>query len=202
MVTLATFAFAACGGDDDDDTTDGSDVTLSTEVDGTTPTEDTATDDTTVDDTTDGTTSSSDSGEVGSQEEYIEATKSEVSFEDTDLNDCVAEAVVSDEVYAAIQDAGLTVEAYQSEGPDGLDLDEAAAQVMADDLAACGDLVGQVLAGADDVQLACAEEHISNQQIAEFLAFSLLGLEPSSDVTDANDAVDECIAAASTTTTG
>ena len=205
VATLATFALAACG--DDDDTTDATDVTLSTEVDETTPTEDTATDDTiapddTTDATTDGTTSSSGGGEVGSQEEYLEAAREQLPIEDEEIRDCVAEALVSDDIYAAIQDAGMTVDTFNAEGPGSLGLDESAAQAVADDLAACGDLASQFSANADPTRLQCLEENMDGDQIAAALAFEILSVDPPAELEAAQDAVQECVDAASPTTTG
>jgi hypothetical protein len=205
---LATFALAACGDDDDNDTTNGSDVTLSTDVDETTPTEDTTTEGTTgddtiaPDDTTDGTTSSSGGGEVGERDEYLETAREQLPLEDEEIRGCVAEAIVNDDIYAAIQEAGLTVEAFASEGLDGLGVDEATAEQVGSDLAACGDLVAEVVADADETEQRCATDNITNDQISELLAFTFLGLDPSDEVQQANDAVEECIDAASPTTTG
>jgi hypothetical protein len=201
VAVLAAVSFTACGGDDDDDaeTTEAPAVTT---VDETTAPEDTATADTVTDDTadtTEGSSPSSGGGEVGAQDDYIEAAKSEVQFEDEELNDCVATAIVSDDVYAAIEEAGLTVEEFQESGPTGLDVDEDTARAVAAEMAACGDLIPEVL--TDEDELACAEDNIDNGQMAEFLALSLFGLQPSDDLQEANDAVEACLDAAAPTTT-
>ena len=64
-------------------------------------------------------------GEVGSREEYVETTAEEISDEFGDLADCVAEALINDDVYAAIQAAGLTLEQFQEDGPTGITVDDA-----------------------------------------------------------------------------
>jgi hypothetical protein len=203
---LATIALAACGGDDDDTTTsDGADVTLSTDVDTTTSdtaSSDTATDETPTDETSAvGSTPTSGGGEVGSQEDYVTAAQEEIGaeFDDAELADCVGEAMINDDVYAAIETAGLTVEQFSEDGPEGLSVDQDVADQVAADFAACGDLLPQI--ASEDDELACAEENISNEQIGEFLAYSLFGLEQSDEVQSASEAVDACISAATTPTT-
>ena len=187
---LATIALAACGGDDDDTTT--SDTASS----------DTATDETPTDETSAvGSTPTSGGGEVGSQEDYVAAAQEEIGaeFDDAELAECVGEAMVNDDVYAAIETAGLTVEQFSEDGPEGLSVDQDVADQVAADFAACGDLLPQI--ASEDDELACAEENISNEQIGEFLAYSLFGLEQSDEVQSASEAVDACISAATTPTT-
>lgn len=201
VAAVAVLVVGACGGDDDDAEPDATEATAETSaVDETTSTEAASTDTAGgSDDTTDGTTSGTAGGEVGTREEYVEAAKAEVEFEDAEINDCVAEAIVSDEVYEAIQTAGLTVDAFSETGPSGaVDIDEAQAQAVAAEMAECGDLISQVL--TDEAELACATENLSNEQLAEFLALSLFGLEPGAELQDANAAVEECLASATTTT--
>ena len=201
VAIVAAFALAACGGDDDDDTaTSPPEATLSTDVDPTTV--DTATDDTATDETSEvGSTPTSGGGEVGSQEDYVAAAQEEIGaeFDDAELADCVGEAMINDDVYAAIETAGVTVEQFAADGPAGLSVDQDVADQVAADFAACGDLVPQI--ASEDDELACAEENITNEQVATFLAYSLFGLDQSEDVQTASEAVDECISAASTTTT-
>ena len=205
VAVLATIAFAACG--DDDDATDTTDAPAATEVEETTAPDDTATAATegTTDDSTDGSldpadsTPSSGGGEVGSQDDYIEAAKSEVQFEDQEINDCVAAAIVSDDVYAAIEEAGLTVEDFQADGPISLGIEEDTARDVAAEMADCGDLIPQVL--TDEAEQACAQDNITNDEMAEFLSLSLFGLQPSDDLQAANDAVEACLDEAATTTT-
>ena len=202
VALLATIAFAACGDDDDADTTDAPAATTADDsaapadsataaTEGTDSTEDSA--------ATDGSTPSSGSGEVGSQDDYIEAAKSEVQFEDEEINDCVAAAIVSDDVYAAIEDAGLTVEDFQADGPVSLGIEEDTARAVAAEMADCGDLIPQVL--TDEAEQACAQDNITNDQMAEFLSLSLFGLQPTDDLQAANDAVEACLDEAGTTTT-
>ena len=200
VALLATLAFAACGDDDDDDTAD---ATAATTLEATTATvatagsADTAGSETTSE--TGSSTPSSGGGEVGSQEDYVEAAKSEVQFEDQEINDCVAAAIVSDDVYAAIQDAGLTVDDFQADGPISLGIEEDIADAVATEMAACGDLIPQVL--TDEDEQACAEGNIDNDQMAQFLSLSLFGLQPTEDLQVANDAVQACLTEAATTTT-
>ena len=201
VAVLATIAFAACG--DDDDATDTTDAPAATEVEATTAPDDTAT--AATEGTTGGSldpadsTPSSGGGEVGSQDDYIEAAKSEVQFEDQEINDCVAAAIVSDDVYAAIEEAGLTVEDFQADGPISLGIEEDTASAVAAEMADCGDLIPQVL--TDEAEQACAQDNITNDEMAEFLSLSLFGLQPSDDLQAAYDAVATCLDEAATTTT-
>jgi hypothetical protein len=205
VAVIATLGLAACG--DDDDSASTTDATVAATDTDATPTT-VATEDTdlgagdtveTIDPTGDSTPTTA-GGEVGSQDEYVEAAKDEIGseFDDQDIADCVGEAMVNDDVYAAIEEAGVTVEQFSADGPTGLAVDEAVAEQVAADFAACGDLVPQVV--ADEDELACAAD-LTNDEMAEFLAYNLLGQEPSADVTAAFDDVETCITAASTTPT-
>jgi hypothetical protein len=210
---VATLGLAGCGDDDDAASTTDAAVTLSTEVtEDPRATEVTATDDTDdtgvsvagtteTGDTTDGSTAGSGSGEVGSQDDYIEAARSEIGseFEDQDVADCVGEAMISDDVYAAIEEAGLTVEQFSEDGPTGLSVDEAAAQDVAADFADCGDLRPEL--ASDENELTCIEDNLSIEQMAEFLSYNLFGQETSAEVTTAYEAVEACITEATTATT-
>lgn len=206
VAVVATLGLAACGDDDDDtSSTTAVEVTLSTA--GTDETEVTVTEDTDVDvtvDTTDstaGSTPTSGSGEVGSKDDYTEVARNEIRsrFDDDDLADCVGEAMVNDDVYAAIEDAGITVDEFSEDGPAGLQLEEAVADQVAEDFAACGDLLPEIV--KDDAARDCAEENITNDQVAEFMAFTLLEIDPSADVAAAVEAADACVNAGTTTTT-
>jgi hypothetical protein len=207
VAIVAAFALSACGGDDDDDTADTSgSLTVETiETDETVATDGTAdtavTDETVGTDATDGTTGTSGSGEVGSQEDYVAAAQEEIGaqFDDAELADCVGEAMINDDVYAAIETAGLTVEQFSEDGPAGLSVEQDVADQVAADFAACGDLLPQI--ASEDDELACAEENITNEQVGEFLAYSLFGLEQNDEVRAASDAVDQCISASTTPTT-
>jgi len=216
VAMVATLGLAACG-DDDDDTTSSTDVdvTLSTE-----DTEITVTDDTevsvtvgdTIDttdigdtadtgDTTDSSTPTSGGGEVGSQDDYLTVARGQLPLEDEDIRDCVAEALVSDEIYEAIEDAGMTVDTFESDGPGALGLDQAAAEALGDDLAGCGDIASQFAADADNARLQCLQENMDEEQIADALAFEILEVEEPADLQAAEDAVDACADAGTTTTT-
>ena len=200
VAMVATLGLAACGDDDD---AGEADVTVETvETTDSEVTEVTIGDDT--DDTavtteeTDGSTAGG--GEVGTQDEYIEAAREEISseFDDQDLADCVGEAMINDDVYAAIEEAGMTVEEFSADGPAGLELDEAVADEVGANFAECGNLVPEII--AEGTAQDCAEENITNEQIAEFLAYTLLELPPSAEVEAAAEAADACIQAATTTT--
>ena len=115
------------------------------------------------------------------------------------VSSTVAAAIVSDDVYAAIQDAGLTVDDFQADGPVSLGIEEDTARDVAAEMADCGDLIPQVL--TDDAEQACAQDNITNDQMAEFLSLSLFGLQPTDDLQAANDAVEACLDEGSTTTT-
>lgn len=203
VALVATLGVAACGDDDDSASTTEAGVEATDDSPSTVATEDTdlGAGDTveTIDPTGDSSPSTA-GGEVGSQDEYVEAAKDEIGseFDDQDIADCVGEAMVNDDVYAAIEEAGVTVEQFSEDGPTGLAVDEAVAEQIASDFAACGDLVPQVV--ADEDELACAAD-LTNDEMAEFLAYNLLGQEPSADVTAAFDDVETCITVASTTPT-
>ena len=68
------------------------------------------------------------------------------------------------------------------------------------DLAACGDVLGQVISSDEEEALACAEQHIDNEQAAAAIAFDVLGAEPSSELQAALDEFDACLAETTTTT--
>ena len=197
VALIASFALVACGGDDDDDTSATTEATEPAEA-TTGSTGSTATTGTTAESGTGGTTATSGGGEVGSQDDYIEATQGEISDEFGELGDCVSEALVNDDVYAAIQEAELSVEQFAEDGPAGLSLDAAVAETVGADMAACGDLLAELFEGTD---LSCATDNLTNEQAAAGLAYNVLGLEPTAELQSAFDAVDACLAESTATTT-
>lgn len=185
----------ACGDDDDDDTSattaptsavDGSSV-ATTAVAGT-------------DGTTAASTSGSGGGEVAAQQEYVDAASDEIGEDFGDLADCAAEALINDDVYAAIQQAGLTLDQFKEDGPVGLALDDSAVQGVGADLAACGDVLGQVIPSDEEEAVACAEQHITNEQAAAAIAYDVLGAEPNAELQTAIDDFQACIDETTATT--
>ena len=204
VAAVATLALVACGGDDDDDTSTTTDTEATAETVDTSETTETSetfdnsdTSATGVDDTA----ATSGSGEVGSREDYVEAAKAGFPVDDDALGDCIAEALISDEVFALIEDLGVTAEQLEDEGPNGagITLDEDQATAVADDVAACGDLPAAVL--EDEAELACATENMSNEQFAQYITFTLFSVTPSPDLQAAYEAMDECMRGSTTSTT-
>jgi hypothetical protein len=199
VALIATFGIAACGGDDDDDAAATDPTTLDSAA-ATTP-EDTSDVTLSVDDTSGSTpTDGTGGGEVGTQDEYVEAAAEGFPIQDEELDGCIAEAMITDDVYAAIEESGVTTDAFRDSGPAGagIVLDEAQANEVADGMAACGDLIGEVLSGNES----CATDVLSNEQIAQYISFTLFSVEPSAELQSAYDAVETCLAETATTTTG
>jgi len=202
VAMVAAFALAACGGDDDDDTADtsGSLTVETVESDETVATDGTAaTSGTDVTDETDGTTGSSGGGEVGAREDYVAAAVSQLQIEDEEVATCVAEALVSDDVYDQIEELDVTVEGFSDTGPagQGITLDQGQAEAVASDVAACGDIVALLLEGDE---LVCAEDHLSSEQMAQNVSFTLFGVDRTEELQAAFDAMEECLSATATTT--
>jgi hypothetical protein len=197
VVMLATFACVACGGDDDDASAT-TDVATS-EPDATSEPSATSGETDTAGTSDDGTTPAV-TGEVGTREDYVEAAKSGFPVEDEDLAACIAEALITDDVYARIQELGVTAADFGDSGPTalGITLNEEQATAMAEEIVACGDLLDALL--ADDAARACAEEHLSSEQFAQYVSFTLYAVEPSDELQAAYDAMDECVTATATTT--
>jgi hypothetical protein len=181
-VTVAA-VLAACG--DDDDKTAGSAASTTVSTTATTGGASTPTSG------SESTTASS-GGEVGSKQDYIDAAESAIGFEDEDIRGCVAEAVVSDKVYASIQGAGLSVDDFKT-GNDlsTLKVTEDEATSIADDMAACGELLPQLISG-DEAQLNCAKQNLSNVQTAQLLSFQLFGINLPEDLKTADAGVRQC----------
>lgn len=207
LAVVATLALAACG-DDDDDTSDtsGTEATVSTveTTDGpdtTSETEDTTGD--TTSDTTDGTTGDTTEGtgggEVGEREDYVAAA--EAQLEDIEMEDpsCIAEAVISEDIYAAIQDAGLTVEEFETSGPGDLEVDDATLDAAAEELAACEGLSAGM--SDNDDQQACIDASFDNAELARLLTYTLFGQDVPEDLQAPNDEVEACYDALQSETT-
>jgi hypothetical protein len=195
LALAAATLLAACG-DDDDSTasTTASTSGAATSTSGSETSGSTAGSDT--------TTASSGSGEeVGSQQDYVDAAESAIQFEDEDIRGCVAEALVSNDVYAAIQKVGLSVDAFKSgDSMDKLEITEGQATSIADDISACGELLPQILSDDED-QLNCAKESLSNAQVGKLLSFALFQIELPDDLKAANEAVQACVGATATPST-
>ena len=148
----------------------------------------------------DDTTSSSGSGEVGSREDYVAAAKAGFPVDDEELGDCIAEALITDDVLAQIEQLGITQQQFEDEGPEGtgITLDEEQARTMAEDVAACGDLAAAVL--DDEDAEACAADNMSNEQLAQYVTFNLFSVDTPDDLQAAYDAMDECMRETVTTT--
>ena len=198
VAMVAAFALAACGGDDDDDDTSATSASLT--VESVEPDETVATDGTDeTGGTTDVPTGSSGGGEVGDRQEYVDAAVAQLQMEDEDAADCVAEAIVSDDVFAQIEELGVTVDGFSETGPagQGVTIDEDQAREMADELTGCGD-IAQLLLDGDD--LTCAEDTMTNDQMAQYLSFSLFGVDPDEELQEAFGAMQACTTGTATTT--
>jgi hypothetical protein len=89
-----------------------------------------------------------------------------------------------------------------------LKVTEDQATSVADDIAACGDLLPQILSDDED-QLNCARQSLSNKQVGRLLSYSLFEIDLPADLKAANEAVSKCVGetatpatAAAPTTTG
>jgi hypothetical protein len=193
-VTAATL-LAACGDDDDSTATTASTASTESTTSGTS----TASSGSDTTDASATTTAGSGGGEVGSKQDYVDAAESAIRFDDEDLRGCVAEALVSDDVYAAIQKAGLSVDDFKTgQSMDKLSVSEDQAAAVADEMAACGDLLPEILPDDED-QLSCAKGNMSNDQVAQLLSYSLFQIDLPEDLQAANDAVEKCVQGATST---
>jgi hypothetical protein len=190
VALVAATLLAACGDDDDDSTASTTAATTTATASSTASSSGASTSS-----GTETTTGSSGGGEVGTQQDYVDTATEEIRFEDEDIGGCVAEAIVSDKVYAAIQKAGLTVEDFKNgtESIGTLSIDEAEATSVAHDMAACGDLLSQAL--SDEHELACAKESLSNEEYAQGLSYQLFGIDPPADLKEKSDAIGKCVGA-------
>ncbi|MET0460518.1 MAG: hypothetical protein ABW195_14800 [Ilumatobacteraceae bacterium] len=205
IAVLLTVTLAACGGDDDD-----ADSTTAT---GVTSTADTA-DDTAV--TVAGsadtavivtvgtdvdTSSATGGGEVGTEDEYVEAAAAAIPWEDEEMSECAAVAIIDAIGYEQIQEVGVSVEQFGDVGPleSGLTIDEDSVSAVSSDVAACGDVLEQLTFGLGDEERSCVGANLDNEQLAESIVAPLFGLDPSADVAAGEDAIDECLREATTT---
>jgi hypothetical protein len=214
LAVVATLALAACG-DDDDDTTDESVATETTQDVATTDdTVDVTTDDTTddtTDETTDGTTDTTSEGvsdpltdvtgggEVGEREDYLTVAEDQLSGAGVEDPECVAAAIVTEDIHAAIEEAGLTVEEFTEQGPRGVEVDDDTLEAAASDLAECGPLA-ESMADSEDQQ-ACIEASFDNAELARLRIFTFFRGEVPEDLQDASDDVDACYQDLETETT-
>lgn len=206
---LATLSLglAACGDDDSeggDDTTATDDTTTEdTATDITTDdtaTEDTATEDTATEDTGTDDTAGSDA------EAYATAAGGQLGMVDPERAQCVGEALVDAIGLEQIQATGLSPEEFASSS----DLGEAGIEVtdgLVDDMAAgfteCGGLEEELIQSefSDDPEVAaCVADILDDAIIAEVLATTVVGAEPSEEALAAQAQTQECTAGTTPTT--
>jgi hypothetical protein len=189
LAVTAVALLAACG--DDDDKATGTAGTTAASTSASTGGASTSSGGTGTTTATSGSGGSG--GSVGSQQDYIDAAEASIQFDDEDLRGCVAEALVSDDVYAAIKKAGLTVDDFKSGEKIGdLKINEDEATSVAGGMAACGDLLPQILSDDED-QLSCATKSLSNDQVAKILSYSLFGVDMPEDLQAANATIEQCV---------
>jgi hypothetical protein len=179
---------AACGDDDTASTTTGRAAGTTTTTSGSSSATSRSSNGTATTTVTSGS-----GGTVGSKQDYVDAAASSIQFADEKIKGCVAEALVSDDVYAAIQKNKLSVDDFKSgDSIDQLKVGQEEAASVATDMAACGELLPQILSG-NEAQLSCATKSMSNEQIAKLLSYSLFGIDLPKDLQTANSAVQACV---------
>ena len=197
IAAVATFALVACGGDDDD--TSATTETATRHGRRRRHERDTGTSDTT-ETSVDGTPPRPRAVRSAPARTTSRRRRQGFPVDDDELGDCIAEALISDDVFAQIEELGVTPQQFEDESPEGvgITLDEDQATAMAEDVAACGVLPADVL--EDEAELACATENMSDEEFAQYVTFTLFSVAPSEDLQAAYDAMEECMSGATTTT--
>jgi len=181
---------------------DGTDTTTATdETTAPTPPADTASE------PTGDTTQTTIGGEIGETEAaYVDAVVADYQGTNVVTATCIAEAVVAAIGLEQLQSAGVTTQALVQEAnlaDLGVTIEDRDALEAA--LADCGE--GDLILTLSELEptpeaLACAEEHLSDELVAEVVVDSLLGEQPSEEARAAADDFDACLAPTESTTTG
>ena len=99
--------------------------------------------------------------------------------DDEELGECIAEALISDDVYAQIEELGVTAEQFGDDGPAGLGITLDEEQADGDrraTLAACGDLADDVLADEDATRRA-PRRTCPTSRSPEYVTFALFSVD-------------------------
>jgi hypothetical protein len=183
IALVATITFAACG-DDDDDTT-GTESPAPTDVvttDGPIatgdPDETTATGDTLV------------PGADADRDEYVAAAQEQLEGIGASDPACIAAALITEDIHAALVGAGITVEEFAQSGPGGAPVDDEMLETAAGQLADCDGLAAGIADTAE--QQACIEASFDNEELARLMTFNLFNGAIPDDLQEASDEVDAC----------
>ncbi|CAN5695937.1 hypothetical protein BH18ACT2_BH18ACT2_13510 [soil metagenome] len=190
-----------------DDTADTAGTSAPDGTDTTTASAETTAPSDTTSDSTGDTTETTIGGEIGETEaDYVDAIVGDFQGENVVTATCIAEAVVAAIGLEQLQSAGVTTQALVQEAnlaTLGVTIEDRAALEAA--LADCGE--GDLILTLSELEptpeaLACAEEHVSDELVAEVVVDSLLGGQPSEEAQAAADDFDTCLAPTESTTPG
>ncbi len=179
--------------DDSDDTTEDTDDTAETD-DTSEDTDDTAETDDTGSAPTSGT---GDSGAPATEEDYVAAAAVAIGFQDTEMSDCLAQALIDGIGFARIEASGVSPEEFTS-APSLVELDLGIAEDDAADVQAamteCGDIVESFLASseANAEEADCARSVLTNELMAESLVTQIAELPRSAELEAAVDTLEAC----------
>ena len=179
--------------DDSDDTTDDTDDTAGTDD----TTEDT--DDTVGTDDTGSTPGSGtdDSGAPATEEDYVAAAAVAIGFQDTEMSECLAQALIDGIGFARIEASGVSPEEFTS-APSLVELDLGIAEDDAADvqvaMTECGDIVESFLSSseANAEEADCARGVLTNELMAESLVTQIAELPRSAELQAAVDTLEAC----------
>lgn len=198
-LAAATLVLASCGGDDDDaaDTTVGTVATADTTTDATTSDVTAASGSVAVTTDAAGSTVGTTAGSVDNEDdEYVDAVADALDMGDS--GECVARELVTGIGFDDLRAAGVTPDQLAEEGPLalGLSIPEERHGATVEGVAGCGNLVEAFADSGDatDDERACADEHLSDEIVAEVLVGQLANVPPSEELTAAQAAYQECAA--------
>ena len=179
---IAPLALAACGGDDDAGNDDSSAIAPEADEPGAPP-------------ASAGEGGSAGNGANADRDEWGSVGAEYLDGGDREFDECLSAGVVDGIGYDNLAASGATPEAFWSASditPFGIAVGDMAD--VASNLTDCGNLVDYFaeVAGGNDVQIACMREHFNDDDVAEVIVTSMLGVEPDDELLAKQTALRAC----------
>ena len=176
-LAVAGLTLAACGDDDDADTTAAASEPASS------------------------VPSSAPAGTGGAgeatEEDYVAAGAASLDLGDPEVDRCITQATIDAIGFENVQASGLSPEELFTQGLNaaGLIVPDDQAATLQEAVAGCGDLIALFAQseGATETEIACAEENLDNEIMAEVFVSTLTATEPTPELQAVFDEMQTCI---------
>jgi hypothetical protein len=187
-LAVAGLMLAACGDDDDaaEPTTAASAAPAATSAASTSAS------------TAAGTAPGATGGAVdATEEDYVAAGAQSLDLGDPEVDRCISQATIDAVGFENVQASGLPPEELfdQTLSAAGLTVPEGAAASLQEAVAGCGDLIALFAQSdeATEAEVACAEENLDNDIMAEVFVSSLTATEPTPELQAVFEEMQACV---------